>query len=674
MSLKNLYSLRNNFLVVGLTGRTGGGANDICEFLQSETNPFALDKFTVPNNLHVNEIQKFTICQTLLTHQSNIWYKFSVIKYSDVLLLFFLKELFSEINVDDLNISVLTKLLSSVYDNKTAVTKRLGQDDTDDLALSILNYLNINESILKKLDQLFPLLSGNFNLKEYLLENNLDNFEKFRQFYYAEFSIFSKGLFRLIDKVDPVARQLFLQDIACNLRLGGNVLFEESTVNEAEPKHIFTVAIAINNLIKINRSSVRPNRIVIDSLKNSLEINYFRERYAGFYLIASSRDEIDANKYLNAKINRMGFTGDEAKKLFSMLKQVDQAHYQTKDFKIGKFTTPDVENCIQKADYYIYISQIHYSDTDKYSGHLYRYLKLEIQLLKFLALVQKPGIVTPSAIERSMQLAFSSKYNSGCISRQVGAVITDSNYSVKSVGWNEVPQGQTPCSLRSLQEIINEDRQNVYSEYEKSGGNYNGKSFKEKIKDTLKETYGNEKDFFNNLNGHNCPYCFKDFHNSFEGKENQVHTRSLHAEENAMLQISKYGGQPLNGGILFTTASPCELCSKKAFQLGIKKIFYIDPYPGIAKKQILTAGNNPINNPELFMFQGAVGRGYFKLYEPYMSIKDETYIRSGIRPKFSDEEKFLELRSLLLLNFPNSEEIRDISSYDSLILFMKKML
>src|SRR5690606_35634248 len=104
----------------------------------------------------------------------------------------------------------------------------------------------------------------------------------------------------------------------------------------------------------------------------------------------------------------------------------------------------------------------------------------------------------------------------------------------------------------------------------------------------------------------------------------------LHAEENAMLQISKYGGQGLKNGNLFTTASPCELCSKKAFQLGIKKIFYIDPYPGIATKHILKNSKNIEDRPALIMFQGAVGRTFHKLFEPFMSYKDELSILTKI--------------------------------------------
>ncbi|QBZ98842.1 cytidine/deoxycytidylate deaminase family protein [Flavobacterium sangjuense] len=124
------------------------------------------------------------------------------------------------------------------------------------------------------------------------------------------------------------------------------------------------------------------------------------------------------------------------------------------------------------------------------------------------------------------------------------------------------------------------------------------------------------------LKGKNCSFCFKTVHNKYENEKNQVHTRSLHAEENAMLQITKSGGIGVNKGILFTTASPCELCSKKAYQLGISKIFYIDPYPGIAEDQILKSGIEE-TKPIVYIFSGAVGSVYNRLYETFLSYKDE---------------------------------------------------
>ena len=105
-----------------------------------------------------------------------------------------------------------------------------------------------------------------------------------------------------------------------------------------------------------------------------------------------------------------------------------------------------------------------------------------------------------------------------------------------------------------------------------------------------------------------------------------MHTRSLHAEENAFLQLTKYGGVGIQNGILFSTASPCELCSKKAYQLGIKLIYYIDPYPGISQPHILSSGENPI---EVRLFTGAIGAVYSRLYQPFMSYKDELSLILG---------------------------------------------
>jgi hypothetical protein len=159
---------------------------------------------------------------------------------------------------------------------------------------------------------------------------------------------------------------------------------------------------------------------------------------------------------------------------------------------------------------------------------------------------------------------------------------------------------------------------------------------------------------------------FKDIRNGLTKKGNQVHTRALHGEENAFLQIVKYGGQAINGGYLFTTSSPCELCAKKAYQLGIIKIFFIDPYPGISKKHILLSGNN---TPELQLFQGAIGRAYHQLYEPIMSYKDELKLM-GIEPKNTD------IVSSAFIDALNTTEIGEPvkDAYNTLKAALKKKL
>ncbi|WP_256823193.1 MULTISPECIES: deaminase [unclassified Pseudomonas] len=280
-----------------------------------------------------------------------------------------------------------------------------------------------------------------------------------------------------------------------------------------------------------------------------------------------------------------------------------------------KFVAQNIQACIEVSDIHI-----HNSKNSEYTHN-----DLVSQLAWYVTLMMHPGLVMPTSIENCMQIAYTAKQSSGCISRQVGAVVTDESYSVKAIGWNSTPQGQLPCLLRSAEDLIQGRNKSDFSEYELKDPTFR-KALNAKYSNLIAT---------NKTSNRNFSFCFKSIQNEIEGEKNQVHTRALHAEENAFLQISKHGGQKLSGGVLFTTASPCELCAKKAYQLGFKKIVYIDPYPGIATKHILSAGKN---KPELELFRGAVGRAFYQLYQPLMPYKDEMELIFDI-PSFDNPEK-----------------------------------
>ena len=227
-----------------------------------------------------------------------------------------------------------------------------------------------------------------------------------------------------------------------------------------------------------------------------------------------------------------------------------------------------------------------------------------------------------------MQIAYTAKLNSGCLSRQVGAVVTNESYSVKSVGWNTVPEGQTPCTLRDMCDLCGQEDSGAFSNFEKHDLGF--RNYIEK----LVVRYSPNR---NKLNGLPMSYCFKDIYTTVsDQRKNQVRTRSLHAEENAFLQLAKYGTTGIRGGKLFTTASCCELCAKKAYQLGIKEIYYIDSYPGISKQHILECGDN---QPKTILFTGAVGRAYINLYNPFVPQKDEIESLTEVKVKEVDNPK-----------------------------------
>lgn len=628
--MNEIYSLRKNFTIIGLTGTMGSGCSKVAELLSKDKNTF-FDTLEVrkPSDIKFEDDKKNVIYENLLFQRKyNICYnylkinfkKYVFIDYKKVTLFYIINHF---INVKKYN-NIQNELSNFLINN---FRKSELDEDFDDSNM----LLNFNE-----LDTIFRKFNFLDLIKEIKLIEDSEGLLKIKDssklkilheiFFLpkSKFNIFCKELLNLFSQKNHYLKTHFFYRIASNIRSSGN---PELCGDVNSMDFVFNNSMLINRLIKAYKTyseDSNTTQIVINSLKNSLEIMYFKERYSAFYMIAVHNDKnrIDIfSEIVNVNI--------EKQTTVEKLLNLDNIEYDTNDFRSGKFSSPDIENCIQKCDIHI-INRTHYINNEVNTSLISDYYSIHEQLIKYLALIQQPGIITPNNTERCMQIAFNSKLNSGCISRQVGAVVTDEGFAVKSVGWNDTPKKTIPCLLRNIKEIHSSSLKpiNIYSNFELPQSEFKYKKNLEKNKEfinqnfseNVRKIYSTEKIDFITSEGKNCSYCFKTLHNKFEGEDNQVHTRSLHAEENAMLQISKFGGQGLKDGYLFTTASPCELCSKKAYQLGIKKIYYIDKYPGISKEHIIGVG---FCSPELVQFNGVVGRSFNKLYEPFMSYKDE---------------------------------------------------
>lgn len=621
MKLDKLYSLRTDFTIIGLTGRTGSGCSKIAELLSLDfPNLEACGLRDEPEFTDTTFYRKYEICKNYLSHSNN-WKPFIILKYTNVLLFYILHQYGGE-----------HKKISELFlENFKEHSKEANKDVVYELMNSISKIDKDNDALIKEIKSLK-------NFHDIRTDDQLLNLEKF--FFDGRFEVLASKIFEALETNGYLRTRKLLHWVSCNIRSTGDCLGKK----EKDIKNIYSIAILINRLIKAKRlknGNEKPTKIVIDSLRNSLEIMFFKERYSAFYMLATKDVIGNAKERLDEKIKEKIKVEEGRKNIIEQLLQLDATEYRTKDFSRGEFSSPDVENCIQKSDYHIFnLKKEHLEEfaKEKLEGNSNGFFTREEQLMKLVALIHQPGIITPSAAERAMQIANTAKLNSGCISRKVGAVVTNSEYYILSVGWNDVPKGHTPCNLRDVTDfqvtpIKNEKH---YSKFEK--GDATGTStykYKGEIpgnfKDALVEYFHSSLATMGaDLNGKNCSFCFKTVHNHYEGESNQVHTRSLHAEENAMLQITKLGGVPEKDGYLFTTASPCELCSKKAYQLGIKKIFYIDPYPGISIDQILEGGNS---QPVLIPFLGAIGSTYHELYEPFMSYKDEIAMTLELKPQ-----------------------------------------
>jgi len=617
MNLDKIYEVRKNFIIIGLTGRTGSGCANVTEILEKK---FEDNDFPKPlprkDQIHPDDA-KYDVVYNYL---SSNYKPFKSIRYQDILSFFTLKEGYE-------NLIAFIENTPEIYILKDAFIEHKNKIDDFKNKTSLLNITSKEEQDLKNI---------------------------YECFFGEEFLLLSRIFHLNLSQTSKVARHKFLQIVSNNLRRVGKAFDSNSNT---DPEKIYFIAKFINQLIKSYRNEVKKTDniclIVIDSLRNSLEMNFFKQRYSAFYMISVSRkDSVRIEKI------RKHFGEDTD----TILKFDNEEHAGSS----GEFYKQDVSNCIQKSDIHLYNIK---EDIAIAESKIYgiRIISFKHQLVSYLSLIMQPGIITPSPQERCMQMAYTAKYNSGCISRQVGAAITDCNFSIKALGWNNTPEGQIPCLLRNVKDLIVENSEynkNWYSEYEIKGKKESNNQFISTLRKNYQEPL-TDNEIDKCLSGRNVPYCFKTIINSYQEGKNQVHTRSLHAEENAFLQISKYGGTGINGGYLFTSASPCELCAKKAYQLGIKIIFYIDPYPGITREHIISCGDEN-KMPKMINFYGAIGNAYHWLYEPFMSYKDELDLILGIKIKnenqiLKDDNKII-IEKLKSLGYVYDNEMKSFNN------------
>lgn len=562
-AINSVYEDAKDFLIIGLTGRTGSGCTTTAQKLSGDVLDIPTDGY---EGLTRNELKKHQIIKKYLDGEN--WTPFYKIEASSLITLSLLK---------------LSRIEFIDFFSSESFVHPLNKKESSSLFLLVdLNRKNVPP--IENIDSQTPIdISATFDFYFYTLPE-LTN--------------------RIQSELGKAKFTQFYQRAGDNIRASGRA--DDQTF---DPGQIFNFPKYLNSLTKLAHKKARqdnkPCRIVVDAIRNPYEAFFLKRRYANFYLVSINTSNSERLRSLR---EYRKLTDDE-------IRVLDDKEYPEKISGTKKFITQNIQECIEVSDIHI-----HNSKNSEFTHN-----DLVSQLAWYVTLMMHPGLVMPTSIENCMQIAYTAKQSSGCISRQVGAVVTDESYSVKAIGWNSTPQGQLPCLLRNAEDLIHGRNKSDFSEYE-----LKDPTFRKALTSKYSNLIATNKD-----SNRNFSFCFKSIQNEIEGEKNQVHTRALHAEENAFLQISKHGGQKLSGGVLFTTASPCELCAKKAYQLGFKKIVYIDPYPGIATQHILSAGKN---KPELELFRGAVGRAFYQLYQPLMPYKDEMELAFEI-PSFINPKK-----------------------------------
>lgn len=639
-----IYSQRSEFIIVALTGITGSGCS---AFAQAMSMPFEgwmkyglvrdvkLEgvKANDPKNLRKHEIfrREYALCYNFCAKNYDEKGLFEVIKYRNVLLYCMLEWLTGKYYHPEVVRENVCKLLKQKFDKSHE--KDLEKNTDRD-------YPEVNNDFTT--EQLCGMGLTDDLLKDFWEVGNKESRRKqiFELFFSKAFVDFCEAFYDELKRRDYYAKNFFVHRLAFSFRAAGHPFEDYDKKKDYGHEHLFYVVEKVNDIIKgcHKNDENKARRFVIDSIRNSMELLFLRERYNSFYSIALHNDGKERD-LVQAKVaaaiapkpleelspEERQEIDNRAKPIVDKMMDLSEIEGKKDDFEEGKFFSPDISRCVTESELHIRFYEEDSATTFK------TYTE---QWMKYISLILRPGIVAPTRDERCMSMAYVAKFNSGCISRQVGCVITGSDYTIKSVGWNDPPAPQLPCSLRFVDELCDDERckqcsekNEIYSKFEMT----DRKHYKVKDED------GNvvlEGDGFRDClsietggslgkvleAGQSYPYCFRSRYNKYKGNKDAVNTRSLHAEENTMLRITKMGGLGLDGGIMFVTASPCILCSKKAYQIGIKEIVYLDPYTDIAPELILMCG---YDQPKLRPFMGAIGETFYKLYQPFMPYKDE---------------------------------------------------
>lgn len=305
------------------------------------------------------------------------------------------------------------------------------------------------------------------------------------------------------------------------------------------------------------KNDAEDTKWVIDSIRNTHEIDYLRTLQGKFFLIAVWADKDTRWSRVKEKYNsnEINFNNDDKRDSDEKIEYGQQ-----------------VSLCYQMADIVILNQNTYITNAEDYENFgkvINKYIKICEGELPFV----------PTAIETFMTMAYANSMRSSCLQRKVGALIIDDYGNVFSTGYNEVPVSEKSCKRQYgvcyRQFLRNNFDSNVDKLLEK-----------DEKSDQIKKLY---KSTFKNLD-----YC-----------------RALHAEENAIVNMARMGVTfPLERATLFTSTYPCNLCANKIAQVGIKKIVYFEPYPMEEAKKILSS-----NKVEQCPFEGVTHNGYFKFLE-----------------------------------------------------------
>ena len=236
---------------------------------------------------------------------------------------------------------------------------------------------------------------------------------------------------------------------------------------------------------------------------------------------------------------------------------------------------------------------------------------IEEKLKRFLNLIFCTKVVTPTFEETAMYHAASAANNSACLSRQVGAALTDSKGEILSIGWNDVPKAGGGLYQSKINDLLSSSDMRCWNLGSKGCWNDEEKNI---ITNDLVNILIDEKIVEESKRAE----LFKKVRNS-KIKSIVEFSRAIHAEMHAIITASQTAGERVRDGSLYITTYPCHNCARHIIVAGIKKVYYIEPYRKSLTTKLhydaITEKEEDTEKVVILMYDGVAPERFMELFK-----------------------------------------------------------
>lgn len=361
---------------------------------------------------------------------------------------------------------------------------------------------------------------------------------------------------------------------------------------------------------------------IIDSLKHPDEVSFLRSTYGdGFHLIGVSDTFENRLSYLK---NRKNISEDNARTLLE--------RDNGEEGKNGQHT----RDTFQQADYFVDAGE----DRKRVEGSIFRLLDL----------LFGNAFITPTFGEYAMFRAYVASLRSADLSRQIGSVICTEHNEIIAEGVNDCPKAGGGLYWPTISEEDGCYSDTMYGRDYTLGYDSNKKEQSRIIHAILKELGIEEnKDTTTKIKRAGIG-------------ELTEYGRVVHSEMEALLMCAR-NSISTRGCTMYVTTFPCHNCAKHIIASGIKRVYYIEPYPkskALDFYKIEIGITNREENKEKVLFLPFTGVGPHRFLDLFSMTSIRWYKRvrkDSEGNKIEWQRKDAELRNPMpLLSYPDLEK------------------